>query len=211
MAFSCDESGRQARSLPRYFDYNKSSSRDTDEDRCGEHCSKPSLDSGGATCTHTLLVFSCILHGHILGHAFVEREGRRYVFALIFRFFRVCPRQIMYDFACSLEETALNREPRFFENARISSDTFHASNHKCAKSFNWGLVKDVPTVKSSTMEHLNSLLRSATSTMRAMGLVRGSFYIQLLVKYLNFEKRLKRSNDQLESTMLSPPAGPTEQ
>ena len=144
MAFSCDESGRQARSLPRYFDYNKSSSRDTDEDRCGEHCSKPSLDSGGATCTHTLLVFSCILHGHILGHAFVEREGRRYVFALIFRFFRVCPRQIMYDFACSLEETALNREPRFFENARISSDTFHASKSQVREEFQLGAREGCP-------------------------------------------------------------------
>lgn len=57
-------------------------------------------------------------------------EGRNDPFSVLKTFLAEPPEVVMYDFCCSLEEYASNRDPWWFKDTLFVIDRFHWRNHK---------------------------------------------------------------------------------
>ena len=72
--------------------------------------------------------------------------------SIVFNYFSA-PKVVIYDFACSLHQYCLNRDPVFFQNTRFLVDRFHWKNH--------------------TGKILLNIIRSSVSCIRSSELVLG--------------------------------------
>lgn len=80
----------------------------------------------GAWCTHS------ICYGY---HCIPQSEGRNDVFAAMITRWAKAPKQVIYDFACSLGPYCMAREPEFFADTQFLIDDFHAMGHtKCSEA-----------------------------------------------------------------------------
>ena len=88
--------------------------------------------------TKSLVVHQCSLPAYFFGFVnmgtamediMTGAEGRRDAFLDIFLHLKKAPDVIFYDFACSLSEYCLNREPVIFKATRFFVDKFHIANH----------------------------------------------------------------------------------
>ncbi|KAH7066015.1 hypothetical protein BKA62DRAFT_746332 [Auriculariales sp. MPI-PUGE-AT-0066] len=74
-----------------------------------------------AWCPHLVcLGFHCIPKG----------EGRNDVFSVLYCYWEVPPRYVIYDFACALAPYCMARKPEFFQDTIFLIDGFHAKGHK---------------------------------------------------------------------------------
>lgn len=62
-------------------------------------------------------------------HVMKDSEGRNDPFSVLKTFLSRPPKVVVYDFACSLEEYALNRDPFWFKDTLFVIDRFHWPNH----------------------------------------------------------------------------------
>lgn len=107
-----------------------------------------------------MMVMICAIHGHVYGfHLIKGSEGRKDVFSALFKYKPTAPKEIFYDFACSLNEYALNREPTFFCCTRFWHDLFHGIPHKCGKGFKSQRVGVLKGVNSEVCEQFNAYLQ----------------------------------------------------
>ncbi len=135
------EEGLQQRKIPSYSLVDKSSTTDV--------CTKlyPQVSYGGFGY---LLAFFCPIHGHSYGfHLIAGGEGRKDVFAALYKFCRIPPQHIFYDFACQLSEFCNNREPSYFQATRFWHDIFYGFNHTtCGSTYK--------SIRVASMEGINS-------------------------------------------------------
>ena len=75
-----------------------------------------------------------------------------------------------YDFACNAYEYTLNREPELFKKTSWFVDNFHRQGHKCSAVHNLNSFEhlDLPELKTSSNESLNSYLQSFRSQISYM-------------------------------------------
>jgi hypothetical protein len=78
--------------------------------------------------------------GSVRFHVMHGAEGRNDPFSVLLTRLQRAPRYVIYDFACNLEEYAMNREPAFFAETTFLIDGFHCKNHT---RFALALVNDV--------------------------------------------------------------------
>jgi hypothetical protein len=63
-------------------------------------------------------------------HILKSSEGRNDPFSVLKTFLTTPPQYVIFDFACSLDEYATNRDPFWFANTKFLIDRFHWRNHK---------------------------------------------------------------------------------
>ncbi|KAF8986712.1 hypothetical protein BDQ17DRAFT_1393635 [Cyathus striatus] len=63
-------------------------------------------------------------------HGRLVSEGRYDVFSALYTRWRVPPKQVIYDFACTLGPYCMTREEDFFSETKFLIDHFHATGHK---------------------------------------------------------------------------------
>jgi Kyakuja-Dileera-Zisupton transposase len=116
--------------------------------------------SGGSHRTGGVFTWFC---KHGICYAFFilpNAEGRDEAYSFLVCYFRVAPKYIIYDFACSLQEYCLNRLPYFFKDTAFMVDNFHWHNHSaCARSFNLSLYRSLGHINSQIAEQCNSALQ----------------------------------------------------
>ena len=151
------EHGCQIRQLPNYSLAGVSSNYD--DLPSDEKCSKkfPQVSVGGYS--YIFLRF-CPIHEHCYGfHVINGSEGRKDPFSSLLKCLPNPPREIFYDFACSLQEYCLNREPVYFEEVQFWHDLFHGLSHKCSKRFKYSRLRSLDVVNSEICEQFNSFLQ----------------------------------------------------
>ena len=104
-----------------------------------------------------MFLFFCPYHGHCYGFHLIDGgEGRKDPFSAMYKYMEEPPEELFYDFACSLQEYCLNREPEFFRNVRFWHDLFHALNHICGMNFRSTRVVGLSGANSEICEQFNS-------------------------------------------------------
>jgi hypothetical protein len=92
-----------------------------------EACSLSFAGMAGATGGYLLLCYDVTRVRRF--HVMRDSEGRNDPFSVLKTFLRHPPKVVVYDFACSLEEYSLNRDPFWFRDTLFCSDSFHWGNH----------------------------------------------------------------------------------
>ena len=145
--------------------------------------------SGGSHRTGGLFTFFC---QHGICYAFFIlpfAEGRDEAYSFLVSYFKIAPRVIIYDFACSLQEYCLNRAPAFFKNTLFLVDRFHWCNHKaCAPSYNLSLYAHLDFVNSEVAEQVNSVLSRLKSRLSQMGQLAFMLTMRLVLNVVNDKK-----------------------
>lgn len=121
------------------------------------------------------------MHGHSYGfHVIDGSEGRKDPFASLFKYKAAPTKYVFYDYACSLSEYTLNREPEYFRQTRFFHDVFHSFNHKCGNAFK---SKRFPEMRmnSEICEQFNSYLQRLKYTATHLGLAKYSFLLQMAI------------------------------
>ena len=134
-AYYFSEKGNQLREMPKYEADLENQKRKRKRDEGGEkgdeeECRKkyPMVSFGGYSY---ILLWFCPLHGHSYGFHLIDgAEGRKDPFCSLLKYKEEMPEELYYDFACSLSEYCLNREPDLFKNTRFWHDLFHAIGHR---------------------------------------------------------------------------------
>jgi len=148
------------------------------------------IQSGGKKGRIDLFLLFCPYHGHCYGgHIVPHAEGRKDPFHSIFCFMPEAPQVFIYDFACSLEEYCMNREPRFFARTRFFHDVFHGVAHKCSSSFKVRRLQDTRSINSSIAEQFNSFLKNIRRSCTNMSQSRFIFLVQVAIAEWNARKR----------------------
>jgi hypothetical protein len=181
IAYYFTPSGDSVRSLPLYKVVGESSSTT---------CSKiyPQVSHGGYSYT---FFWFCPIHGHCYGfHAINGPEGRKDPFASLYKYMPVAPEEIFYDFACSLSEYCLNREPEFFRGTRFWHDIFHRFSHKCSKSFCSSRIMSLHHINSEICEQFNSYLQCIKYTASHLQQSHFTFFLQFFIYQWNVQKTL---------------------
>ena len=178
-AYYFTESGNAVRTLPHY---------NIGDDSASSTCSKtyPQVSYGGFA--HTLLWF-CPIHGHCYGfHVIQGSEGRKDPFSSMFKYMPEAPEEVFYDFACSLSEYCLNREPHFFRDTRFWHDVFHGFSHKCSKSFCSSRIRSLRHVNSEICEQFNAYIQCIKYTASHLSQSHFTFFLQFFIHLWNYSK-----------------------
>ena len=86
-------------------------------------------------------------------------EGRNEAFSFLLKYFKVAPKVVVYNFACSLQDYSLNRQPEHFRDTMFLVDRFHWFNHvSWARSYNLSLYSEHMYLNSQIAEQCNSAL-----------------------------------------------------
>jgi hypothetical protein len=124
VAYYFTPTGEQVRKLPCY-EMNKIGGNNYDDPPvAGEACKKwyPLVSKKGFC---NVFLWFCPIHGHAYGfHLIPGSEGRKDPFASLYKYLPEAPQHIFYDFACSLSEYCLNREPGLRAQPSISNSYF---------------------------------------------------------------------------------------
>jgi Kyakuja-Dileera-Zisupton transposase len=178
-AYYFTESGHAVRTMPRYK---------VGDDNDSSTCNKiyPQVSYGGFA--HTLLWF-CPIHGHCYGfHVINGSEGRKDPFASLVKYMPVAPDEVFYDFACSLSEYCLNREPEFFRGTRFWHDIFHGYSHKCSKSFCSTRIRSLRHMNSEICEQFNAYIQCIKYTASHLSQSHFTFFLQFFIYQWNLQK-----------------------
>jgi hypothetical protein len=126
--------------------------------------------SHGSKRTGGIFTWFC-KHGVCYGFYVIPgAEGRNDAFSFLYKYFKRAPRVVVYDFACSLQDYCLNRQPEHFKHTSFLIDRFHWFNHAtCARSYNLSLYPEYDDLNTQVAEQGNSHLnrvRGSVSQMR---------------------------------------------
>lgn len=118
----------QIRRRPKYRGIPNDGKAEEAKDRGGT-CSKYYDTYGAKGLTGGIMVCWCT-HSIAYGfHCIPKSEGRNDVFSAMIAHWRVAPKRVIYDFACSLGPYCMTREPEFFAQTKFLIDSFHAKGH----------------------------------------------------------------------------------
>ena len=136
-----------------------------------------------------ILLWFCALHGHSYGFHLIDgAEGRKDPFCSLVKYMPDMPDELFYDFACSLSEYCLNREPDFFKNTRFWHDLFHAIGHICGINFRSTKVEELDSINSEICEQVNVYLQCIKYTGFHLSQEHFVFFLQFFLYLLNKEK-----------------------
>ena len=183
-AYYFTEHGQKLREMPTY---NVKDSKNTETYRVPP-CTKkyPQVSSGG---WGYMFLFFCPIHGHCYGFHLVDgAEGRKDPFSALYKYKPNAPKECFYDFACQLNEYALNREPAFFKWMRVWHDLFHGCNHICVPCFKSTRVLGLKHINSEICEQFNSYLQSIKYTGSHLSQTNFMLFSQFMVFAWNREK-----------------------
>ena len=192
-AYYFTERGNQLREMPTYQtdienqrrNKNRREGADSvDEEQCRKKY--PLVSFGGYSY---ILLWFCPLHGHSYGFHLIDgAEGRKDPFCSLVKYMEQMPEELYYDFACSLSEYCLNREPDLFKNTRFWHDLFHAIGHICGINFKSTKVEGLDGVNSEICEQVNSYLQCIKYTGAHLSQEHFVFFLQFFLYLLNKEK-----------------------
>ncbi|XP_065653453.1 uncharacterized protein LOC136080565 isoform X2 [Hydra vulgaris] len=154
-AYYFEKHGCQIRKM-RMFSVDKSSNNNLFDDIPSEICNKlfPQVSKKGVSF---LFLWFCPMHGHCYGfHIIPGSEGRKDPHASLYTHCEIAPKNIFYDFACSLSEFCHNRESGFFRDTSFFHDVFHGYTHKCADVFRCNRLGSFYSINTSICEQFNS-------------------------------------------------------
>ena len=139
--------------------------------------------------------FFCPLHGHCYGFHLIDgAEGRKDVFAALFKYKPTAPKEMFYDFACQLSEHCLNREPGYFLSTRFFHDIFHGFPHKCGNCFKAHRVCGLAGLDTEICEQFNSYLGCIKYTGSHLSQEHMMLLTQFMVMLWNREKTKRMNN-----------------
>lgn len=190
VAYYFTESGNQVRKLPRYdIDSVSKGSRVYDQEPSQEEkCTKRFPTTGQMGGYSTLFLWFCPQHGHCYGfHLIPKSEGRKDAFASIFKYLPTPPSNIFYDFACSLSEYCLNREPTYFRDVHFYHDIFHGYSHSCGGAFKATRNRSL-AVNTSICEQFNSYLKKFKYVASHLTQKKYTFLLQYAIYLWNKRK-----------------------
>ena len=98
------------------------------------------------------------------------------------------PKILFYDFACQLNEYALNREPEFFKHTDMYHDVFHGVNHKCAFAFQCADIEKQRCFNTACAEQFNRYINKIKATGRCLRSTRFVMYMQFMIYLYNKDK-----------------------
>lgn len=98
------------------------------------------------------------------------------------------PKEVFYDFACSLSEYSLNREPSFFLQSRFWHDVFHGVAHKCGKNFKSRRIPNFNGYNTSICEQFNSFMGCIKYTGTHLSQSHFCFFVQFMIYIWNGRK-----------------------
>lgn len=131
----------------------------------------------------------CPIHGHCYGfHVIDGAEGRKDPFASLVKYMPVAPREVFYDFCCSLAEYSLNREPGFFCNTRFWHDIFHGYTHKCSAAYNSSRIPSLSRLNTEICEQFNAYLQCIKYTASHLSQSHFVFFVQFFMFLWNEQK-----------------------
>lgn len=188
VAYYFSETGEQVREMPHYKVGDKARPNYDDIPVVHGPCTKnyPGVSFGGFGY---MFIWFCPIHGHTYGfHLIAGGEGRRDPFSSLFKYKKTMPQEIFYDFACSLSEFALNREPTLFRNTRFWHDLFHALGHLCGWNFKSGRVVGLESINTEICEQVNSYLQCIKYTGSHLSQEHFMFFTQFFLYMLNCNK-----------------------
>ena len=133
------ETGLPLRGRPR-FSKDTSPSQESSINKCRKVGAKIKEKTGGVFsffCRHGFC-YGCVQSRWPMPnliplarfHVMHSSEGRNDPFSVLKTYLRDPPKLIVYDFACSLEEYCLNRDPWWFRDTMFAIDRFHWKNHR---------------------------------------------------------------------------------
>ena len=94
----------------------------------------------------------------------------------------------VYDFACSLNEYCLNREPQYYIATRFWHDIFHGYAHLCAKSLTSSRIPSLRVLDTSICEQFNSFLQNIKYTGSHLTQSHFCLYLQFMMYVWNNQK-----------------------
>lgn len=100
----------------------------------------------------------------------------------------MAPKLLFYDFACSLSEYCLNREPGYFEKTEFCHDVFHSVNHSCPYAFSSAATANKRNYNTSCCEQFNSYFVKIKATGRCLRLSRFMLYAQYMIYLYNRDR-----------------------
>ena len=179
VAYYFTPSGEKVRNIPMYT-VNGRKPTNVFDDVPVDPCSKdfPSVGTGGFS---SMFLWFCPIHGHSYGFHLIPRaEGRKDPFVSMLKYLPNPPEHVFYDFACSLSEYSLNREPDFFKNVRFWHDIFHSLTHICGDSFKSTRVKGLHP-NTEICEQFNAYLQRIKYTATHLSQEKFCFLMQYAI------------------------------
>jgi hypothetical protein len=141
----------------------KSQLQDSLVEETGNGCTKKRPQTTSKRQRTGLWIWTCLCHQKIVGyHVIKKSEGLRDATSTLYRFLEDAPDNIFIDFACGMEEKAMNWLPAYFKSARFYHDLFHATNHICGPAFSCRNNDALEGVNTSIMEQVILLLHENT-------------------------------------------------
>lgn len=107
--------------------------------------------------------------------------GEKRSIHLGFLYMERAPDEVFYDFACSLQEYCLNREPDFWKNTRFWHDVFHGFSHKCGNAFRSQRIRSLRYVNSEICEQFNAFLQCIKYTGTHLTQSHFCFFVQFFI------------------------------
>lgn len=188
-AYYFTEHGCQIREM-RKFSIDKDKKNENFDDTPDKECNKSFLEVAKRGTSFVFLWF-CPRHGHCYGfHIIPASEGRKDPAASLYTHCKEAPKDVMYDFACSLSEYSHNGESGYFSKTRFFHDVFHGYTHKCSKAFRANRLLGFGSVNSSICEQFNSFIQNIKTSARLMSQSHFCFYLQFFIHIGNKKKRL---------------------
>ena len=188
VAYYFTQSGNQVRKLGKYkINKGKNEIGQFDDKPHTDKCTKDYVKVSKKGFSHCFLWF-CPIHGHAYGfHIIHSSEGRKDPFASLYKYMPKAPNHVFYDFACSLSEYCLNREPQFFSQTRFWHDLFHSFVHLCGKMFRSRRLPFL-NVNSEIAEQYNSFIQCIKYTGSHLSQSKFCFLMQFCMYWWNLRK-----------------------
>ena len=139
-----------------------------------------------------LMIFVCMISGRVLGWHYVNgSEGRKDVYAVLYKYFKVAPIKLFYDFACGAQEYCLNRFPDFFKDTHFYHDIFHGVTHglTCSSMYKWNTLSNREVFNTSVMEQTNTYINRVQQSVAQMGWAHTVQYTEFFFMCLNLARR----------------------
>ena len=195
IAYYFTNHGCRMRDVPTYsLDQTRHAQDLFDDAPVQDDCNKLQAKVSPGGFNYTFYWF-CPIHGHCLGfHLMPGAEGRKDPFSSMYAYLPNAPEEVFYDFACSLNEYSLNREPHHFKNTRFWHDLFHGFSHKCPPSLQSSRIRSLSVLDTEICEQFNAFLQNIKYT--GSHLIQNHFclYLQFMIHIWNSRKDRRWTN-----------------
>ena len=184
-------SGNQIRKMPLY-DLESGGKNHDNAPVVDEACNKMFPQVAYRGFGYILLIF-CPVHGHCYGfHLIHGGEGRKDPFAALYKYLPDPPDEFFYDFACSLSEYSLNREPKHFKETRFWGDVWHqTTNHKCGSAFQSDRIPSIKGVNTEICEQFNAFIQCIKYTGSHLSQIHFMLFMQFMIYIFNSRKTVR--------------------